>query len=88
MTILNDIKKAKPDSQNLDLLTIANWTYLHIFLQSTPYITSQDLLYLLGLELKTKSRPTIIQRLYSKYLSTKRKTDLSILLKEAKCQNN
>lgn len=82
MTILEHIKCARPDNTTISLKDISNWSYLNLHLQAYESVSMNDLLYLLGLELKHKCRGHIIRRLYSKYLNLKRKQDLAILLKE------
>lgn len=82
MNILDLIQNVKPDNLELGLRDIANWTYLNIYLQSYTAVSENDILYLIKLEYENKRRQHMMQRLYSKYLTIKRKNDLALLLKE------
>jgi len=78
MNILQDILQARPTNRSIDLDTISNWSYLHIFLSSTT-LTCEDLLFLLKLEIGNRNRKYLKQRIYGRYLSTKRKQDIKLL---------
>ena len=82
MTILDLIQDIKPDNPKLGLHDIANWTYLNIYLHTYDSVSENDMLYLIKLECEGKCRRHMIQRMYSKYLTIKRKNDLTLLLKE------
>ena len=82
MNILKVLQKIKPDNPELGMHDISNWTYLNIYMHSYTDISENDLLYLIKLEYENKHRKHMIQRMYSKYLTIKRKNDLALLLKE------